>query len=86
MPLTVARTFYLNSTLPPDAPEASGFGERVKRILPNGERAYYVYKASALSQHSGFVNAVAGTLCIGCLLWHAQQLEGPALQVGKAAC
>ena len=59
MPLTVARTFYLNSTLPPDAPEASGFGERVKRILPNGERAYYVYKASASSLHSGLVYKLA---------------------------
>ena len=55
MPLTVARTFYLNSTLPPDAPEARGFGERVKRILPNGERAYYVYKASTPSLHSSLV-------------------------------
>lgn len=47
IPLIVPRTFYVNSVLPPTDPFAATMGEQVKRYLPRGHQAHYVYKVSA---------------------------------------
>lgn len=44
VPLKVARTFYLNSTLPPSDPYSATLGELVKRSLPRGTQTHFVYK------------------------------------------
>ena len=44
VPLTVPRTFYVNSTLPPTDPQAAALGELVKRTLPFGQEPLNIYK------------------------------------------
>lgn len=44
IPLRIPRSFYINSTLPPDAPEASALGPTLKRVLPGGREVHYVYQ------------------------------------------
>ena len=44
VPLRVARTFYVNSTLPPEDPVAVALGRRVVRTLPYGQEPFNIYQ------------------------------------------
>ena len=44
VPLRVARTFYVNSSLPPEDPVAVALGRRVVRTLPYGQEPFNVYQ------------------------------------------
>ena len=44
VPLRVARTFYVNSSLPPEDPLAAALGRRVVRTLPYGQEPHNVYQ------------------------------------------
>ena len=44
IPLRIQRTFYVDATAPPDAPEAEGLGPALKRTLPGGAEAHFVYQ------------------------------------------
>ncbi|GAB4815178.1 hypothetical protein N2152v2_002224 [Parachlorella kessleri] len=46
IPLHIPRTFYVNSTLPPDSPQASALAPAIKRTLPGGRAPHYVYQVS----------------------------------------
>lgn len=56
VPLSVPRTFYVNSTLPPSDPQAAALGELVKRTLPFGQEPFYIYKV-----HSTPLSSAPGT-------------------------
>lgn len=47
VPLRVARTFYVNSSLPPEDPIAVALGRRVVRTLPYGQEPFNVYQVRA---------------------------------------
>lgn len=47
VPLRVARTFYVNSSLPPENPVAVALGRRVVRTLPYGQEPFNVYQVRA---------------------------------------
>ena len=47
VPLRVARTFYVNSSLPPDDPVAVALGRRVVRTLPYGQEPFNIYQVRA---------------------------------------
>lgn len=44
VPLRVARTFYVNSSLPPEDPVAVALGRKVVRTLPYGQEPFNVYQ------------------------------------------
>ena len=44
VPLRVARTFYVNSSLPPEDPIAVALGRRVVRTLPYGQEPFNIYQ------------------------------------------
>ncbi len=48
VPLTVPRTFYVNSSLAPEDPIAVALGRRVIRTLPYGQEPFNVYQVSML--------------------------------------
>ena len=46
VPLRVARSFYVNSGLPPEDPVAVALGRRVVRTLPYGQEPHNIYQVS----------------------------------------
>ena len=49
VPLRVVRTFYVNSSLPPEDPVAVALGRRVVRTLPYGQEPSNIYQVRSES-------------------------------------
>lgn len=67
VPLRVPRVFYVNSVLPPDAPESPGGallgGVRVRRTLPFGREALHLYQARPQGRKVNYKD-VTGASCL----------------------
>lgn len=61
VPLRVLRTFYVNSSLPPDDPVAQALGRRVVRTLPYGEEPRNIYQVTAVGASPAVCAAALGT-------------------------
>ena len=60
IPLRIQRTFYIDSRLPPDAPEvaALALGPPLRRVLPGGAEPHHVYQVGG---GRGWVGAGRGS-------------------------
>ncbi len=64
VPLRVPRTFYVNSSLPPEDPLAVALGRRVIRTLPYGQEPFNVYQVGSVN-----VYQIRSLLCIAPGAW-----------------
>lgn len=62
IPIRIPRTFYVDCTLPPDAAEvaALGLGPPLKRTLPGGAEAHFVYQVLCRRGSSHCLPVLAG--------------------------
>ena len=92
VPLRVPRVFYVNSVLPPDAPESPGGallgGVRVRRTLPFGREPLHLYQArphafkGLMFSPEGLLSAKRRTRAAHAALWARAAAPVP----GALAC